>query len=598
MTVTVVIPARVDAVPEVPGDPDQIETFGSDLLKASVSFDDLDSVASNPATLTGWEGIAADAYHQHIRATATDTGTISLTLRAAARAAQDYGDELRRLQTQRALLVDDRESFHARVLDFKAHVEGSTEDDLIELSARSNVLQGRRASLVDDIEVLVRDMEANDQSLNALLSAHDTMESARVTTSAGDPADAAMRKPGSPTQPGVTPQQTADWWAGLSESEQDALIAANPEVIGAADGIPADVRDGANRIQLDNDIAALELAESNGTLDPNQIQQLATARSVRNALDGVGPDGQPFPQYDRAGELVTPPSTPPRDPITGEPVEAFLLVYKPEAHHNDGGVAISMGNPDTADNVAVAVPGVDNEGKDTAGGTRNAYNLYTSARFADPNSSTASVYWLDYDSPSGDALYPESPQQDEADAGAKTFDTFVDGIKQQNPSSHVTAIGHSYGSVLVAQAGADYQLAVDDFVLLGSPGPGRDIDHATDLGVGREHVFVGDASDDGISQMSDGSLIHGGDVTVGGFDAVRIQAESAHRGDGEGSGHSRYYDPETESLNNLSQIVVGDLDEVTTAEYEEYIIADDSAVTHHDPESDRTPTTVERKPEW
>ena len=146
MTVTVVIPARVDAVPEVPGDPAQIETFSIDLLRASASFDDLDSVVLNPATMSGWEGIAADAYHAHIRATGADAGTISLTLRAAARAAQDYGDELRRLQEQHKLLVDERDSFHSRVDDFRVNVERSTEEDLVELTARSNLLQDRRAT--------------------------------------------------------------------------------------------------------------------------------------------------------------------------------------------------------------------------------------------------------------------------------------------------------------------------------------------------------------------------------------------------------------------------------------------------------------------
>lgn len=207
------------------------------------------------------------------------------------------------------------------------------------------------------------------------------------------------------------------------------------------------------------------------------------------------------------------------------PVETFLLVYKPEAHASDGGVAISVGDPTNADNVAVTVPGINTEGGGAANGTRDAYNAYSSARFSDPNSSTASIFWLDYDSPSSDNAITDTPSQTMADRGAITLNSFVRGLTENNPNAHYTAIGHSYGSMLVAQAGADYNLPVDDFVLIGSPGPGQSIDHATDLGVSADHVFVADASDDNVSKISDGSFIHGPDITREGFGAVRFEAD-------------------------------------------------------------------------
>ncbi|MGQ0773623.1 MAG: hypothetical protein ACT4NY_04250 [Pseudonocardiales bacterium] len=52
-----------------------------------------------------------------------------------------------------------------------------------------------------------------------------------------------------PPQDG-TPQQVADWWAALSESERAILAASRPELLGNLDGIPAQVRDAANRARL------------------------------------------------------------------------------------------------------------------------------------------------------------------------------------------------------------------------------------------------------------------------------------------------------------------------------------------------------------
>ena len=46
------------------------------------------------------------------------------------------------------------------------------------------------------------------------------------------------------------PAHNKDWWKGLSEQERNDYVAMYPASVGALDGIPASVRDGANRVVL------------------------------------------------------------------------------------------------------------------------------------------------------------------------------------------------------------------------------------------------------------------------------------------------------------------------------------------------------------
>jgi len=66
-------------------------------------------------------------------------------------------------------------------------------------------------------------------------------------------------------------------------------------------------------------------------------------------------------------------------------------------------------------------------------------------------------------------------------------------------------------------------------------------------------------------------------------------------------GHSRYFTPESESLNNIGQIIVGDRSEVTLAPYEYNKEAGNYAYRssiYYDPERHRDGDVVEREPEW
>ncbi|MFJ3276592.1 alpha/beta hydrolase [Streptomyces sp. NPDC086776] len=259
------------------------------------------------------------------------------------------------------------------------------------------------------------------------------------------------------------------WWAGLTQEQREEYLAVYPDQIGNLDGIPASVRDAANRDNLQLLIGKLE-----GRGDERAETQLAGLREIDRQLN----DNRKPPM--------------------------FLLGIGDEGN---GRAIVSYGNPDTSRNVSAYVPGLgtslDEEfakndlkrARDTAIGTQRH------------DSSSAAIVWLGYDAPQtpiDDPLGGFAVAGDErAEKGGAAYSSFMKGlaVTNENENPHLTAIGHSYGSRTV---GAATQQGggipdVDDIVLVGSPGVG--VDRADDLGVGAGHVFVGAADHDVVTKV-------------------------------------------------------------------------------------------------
>src|SRR3981189_1597068 len=63
----------------------------------------------------------------------------------------------------------------------------------------------------------------------------------------------------SPAPPpvGATPDQVKDWWNTLDQQQRATILRDSPELVRGLDGIPAAIRDSANRAWLKQTIAAL-----------------------------------------------------------------------------------------------------------------------------------------------------------------------------------------------------------------------------------------------------------------------------------------------------------------------------------------------------
>ncbi|MFD0419429.1 alpha/beta hydrolase [Streptomyces sp. NPDC127108] len=345
-----------------------------------------------------------------------------------------------------------------------------------------------------------------------------------------------------------SPTERKEWWDRLSEEERQEYITSFPDVIGNLDGIPAVARDEANRENLSLTIASLEGQKGDAVQDKLQglkglQDSLKESKYQPMYLLGVGDQG-------------------------------------------NGRAIVSYGNPDTAKNVSAYVPGLGTKlSSDFADGTaRRAFQTAKGAQVYDPSS--ASIVWLGYDAP---GLMGVASATD-AEKGAPAYNQFMDGIQATNEhkNPHITAIGHSYGSLAVGTAAREPGgiPGVDDIVLLGSPGTGAQ--HASELNVGKGHVFVGSADNDPVTHLppkkdffsiftsgppkyGDDQLWFGRDPASKDFGATRMESGDGPlafglSGKGATPAHSGYFDPERNpsAADNIARIVAGQSDTIST----------------------------------
>ncbi|MFC8340812.1 alpha/beta hydrolase [Streptomyces rubiginosohelvolus] len=369
----------------------------------------------------------------------------------------------------------------------------------------------------------------------------------------------------------ASPAERKAWWAGLTDKQREEYLAVYPDRIGNLDGIPALVRDAANRDNLQLLMGKLE-----GRDDDDSATKLAALREIDRQL--------------RAG------------PKAGEPPMYLLGI----GDQGNGRAIVSYGNPDTARNVAAYVPGLNTSlDKEFAeGDLKRARDLSIVAnRHGAP---AAAITWLGYDAPqSPDGLRSLAVAVGgRAEEGGKAFHEFMGGIKAANDREdpHMTAIGHSYGSRTVG--GAAQQPGgipgVDEIVFVGSPGVG--VDSADDLGVGRDHVFVGAAANDVVTKLPskaesvlgtvgvgfggpaaayavgdlvdrrDDDVWFGRDPASEAFGARRFEVGDGPFLIGKGKidvdAHSEYFDPEIDraSVENMALITAGHADRIKREE--------------------------------
>lgn len=256
------------------------------------------------------------------------------------------------------------------------------------------------------------------------------------------------------------------------------------------------------------------------------------------------------------------------DPVTGENL-AFLLIYRPEAFGGDGGVAMSLGNPDTADDVTSFVPGLTSEATSLESNMSSIDRLLQAADDKNGDRTTAAITWIDYNAPSGlpgdpvDFALVATPGK--AQAGGERFSDFIDGLRASDEGSraHVTAIGHSYGSTTVSYAAGRYGLEADDLVLIGSPGAGPAA--TADELMPHGSVYVGSADYDPVTLLgAPGIGALGQDPAQADFGAHRFEVDpGSYRVQDLLDNHSTYFDDDSSSLDAMAEVVAGgDPDEV------------------------------------
>lgn len=226
-----------------------------------------------------------------------------------------------------------------------------------------------------------------------------------------------------------------------------------------------------------------------------------------------------------------------------------ILAFDPTGR---GRAAEVFGDLGSARRVSVVVPGVDTElltfeksDRPYAAPAGMARALQDRQAAAAPAVPTATVAWADYTAPTG--LGVEAASGHLAEDGAERLERFVDGLRG---NSRIALFCHSYGSVVCGEAATELPEKVTDIAVSGSPG--MRVDHAGELGT-HARVWAVRDSDDWIADvphMEVGGLGHGADPVSAAFGARRLSANGAR-------GHTGYYVPGTESLDNFAGIATG-----------------------------------------
>ena len=317
-------------------------------------------------------------------------------------------------------------------------------------------------------------------------------------------------------------------------------------------------RDDANTVALDRDLADWGLLEGQGLLTDDERQWLDNARAADDARDRI------------EGRV---------DPVTGEPIESQLYIYDPAAFDGDGAVAISAGNLDTADNVAVVVPGFGTDGESAPYQADRAATIYESTRFLDGTPEQRHDVLDRLRRTRQPALdrrglgrrrraHRGRGQRGRGAAGRHDRRAARRPRRRSGPPDDdrpQLRLDHHRPRRPRRRPGD-----VDDIIFVGSPGVGGDTDHAERHRPRPRHVWAGANSRDPITYLANHGWVHGETLLGAGlgddpaeddFGATRFQAESTTRGDQPGlDQHSLYFDHGTESLHNISQIVNGNYD--------------------------------------
>lgn len=475
----------------------------------------------------GWVGSAADAARHAMRRIRSDLGAVSNELLRVATCLGEAAIDMAGLIN--ALRAVEQDAADAR---FTVGSDGSVVDTAVSYSvAREDVwstVRDRRRlheELAERLTQLLRTATAFDEALALRLAGQVPATFVAAAVADSIPSDA-------------TPAANAAFWSALSPAARTRLLVEQPGMIGNLDGLPARVRDSANRRVLAAERVRLREVEAElrkeleanlfGGMFSNADAGLEQTRTRMAALDAI------------EATLAK---------------GARQLLVLDNASYEETTAAIAVGDVDTATHVAVFVPGLGS----TVAGDLDRHDsdmdgLETVARQMLPagaGPSVAVVTWMDYQAPQlgWSLLDPDRSVASEwaARAGADRLVPFLDGLDAARADDpHLSVLAHSYGSLTAAYA-LRQGTGVDEFVALGSPGLGTPA--VADLRVPSGHVFVAEAEGDLVADLG----AFGRDPGV--LDSVTLLSTEGSDGRSSSIGHGDYLAEGSTSRYNAALVI-------------------------------------------
>lgn len=421
--------------------------------------------------LVPFGGDAAEAAHA---AGARTTGMLddhADACEAVARAAEQSADEIAAIKERLTAIRDLAREAHL-VIDEATGVALPPPT----LSAFSPAEQQRilddAVRLTERLQQLLSDAEVADEDLAAAIRASDgDLPAYQVDAQLShQPPKMAALLP--VLESGGTPDHIGAWWHALTPAQQDRAKQWAPEAIRNLDGIPVGVRSQLNVAVLQREIDRLErgwIGAYGWRSDPDKLADLQALQQA----------------------LATTPGT-------------SLILLDTTGNPRKVLAAVGVGDIDNAERVGVTVAGLNTRVSTRVGGMvnqaaaqRNKASELRAAAGLRRADAVASIAWLGYDAP--DSLR-DVVHDWQARAAAQPLNTFFKGLAATGNAAgqHITAFGHSYGSLttsLALQGGAP----VSDVVLYGSPG--AELTDASQLGVAPGHAYYLIGVDDVVAEV-------------------------------------------------------------------------------------------------
>ena len=571
---TIEVPHLLPFEPEPEVKPDASAVL-TDVRAAATAMSDVADWARAHGAPEDFEGDAAEAASHAVTRFASDAGVVTAALEKGVLAIDQFLTAMETRRTQHDELMHRRNELNGELQGLVAQIDGAPEEQVPELRAKAASLSARfadhhsaidawRAGIVSDEETAVAALRAVDE----LHEGKEVADQPRVDTSS---LAAELARLSTDTDAIFT------WWKTLSPAERNALLINDPGLIGNTNGIPTGDRDEANRASVQRDLEYLLALQASGQeLTASEQRWLENAAAIERAID-IAADKLPYSTLD---------------------IDVNVLAYQPHAFGGDGIAAVAYGDPDTADHTAVYVPGIMQDGTLIDQNGQQALDLYAAAD-GDDGVKIATIAWIGYDSPNanpdGSLLgYPESgldvaqtATEGNAEAGGLLLSQFVDGLNSTNEAnqdgddnSHLTVIGHSYGSTTAAHAAAD-GMAADTLVLIGSPGAGGGVEHVSGLNMPQGQVFVGADDHDPVTWLGGetpinlpvpghgsihlGNLGLGEDPSQADFGAHNFEVDAGEEFHGAVDlvntglldNHVSYFEPTNAALGNMADIMTG-----------------------------------------
>jgi hypothetical protein len=490
------------------------EVFHAASSRAQAAFDAANGLAQLPA-LTSWGGEAAEAAKEAIGKTRTDLDAHGKEAQAVANAARSAADNIERIKSDLATLKADAESLEMEVdpVSDKVVAGPKFRGDPMELLLKQEQLQPRLDRIVAEANLI-------DMVLaNAIHMADGS------TPIPPDDLNQPMLDQPLPADP----KKFDELWKKLSKEQKDYLYTRDHNV-GNHPGMPV----GDDQYPGSDYYNRLNLAD--------QLPKAQAAAARADALRDQHPDwvkGQNLPNPREAGNYARdrdlyktwksqlddatnaakylPDLQAVNQAVKDHPDRKLMLLDTQTGRQ--ARAAVAVGDPDIAAHISVSTPGLNTTVHGGITGMADeAMHVRDEAQnqlvlAGRGNESVATIAWIGYDAPqvpgfddlSGSAQGAWEVSHDAvAKAGAVDLSRFYDGIDATHVGdpAHLTAIGHSYGSLttgLALQEPGNH--GVSDALFYGSPG----IEATTpgDLQLRPGHVFTMETPDDPIQLAYD-----------------------------------------------------------------------------------------------